>query len=40
MANKPTLTTSARAPVADNCALKFYTEEGNWDIVGNNPQNS
>jgi catalase len=21
-------------------ALKFYTEEGNWDLVGNNSQKS
>ena len=41
MANKPTLTTSAGAPVADNLALKFYSEEGNnWDLVGNDSQKS
>jgi catalase len=21
-------------------ALRFYTDEGNWDLVGNNPQES
>jgi len=39
MADKPTLTTSAGAPVARDprgFAMKFYTEDGNWDLVGNN----
>ena len=43
MTERPTLTTSAGAPIGDSqnmvtagTAMKFHTEEGNWDIVGNN----
>ena len=42
MADKPTLTTTVGNPIADvrGFALKFYTEEGNWDLVGNHSQKS
>ena len=45
MDDKDVLATSAGAPIAGAAdaerdvrgfALKFYTEEGNWDLVGNN----
>ena len=40
MAKNPTLTTESRMPIGDGFALRLYTIEGSWDLVGNNSQKS